>query len=170
MEGYCLFKNSIYVLLIETLDLNHETWEFLQLRTIWNLTKCSSLTDWIRIASCHYIELFLRIRMCWLKLIMKYWCKVFPFLNVYQNFVLFQKGSECSMCVSLQECNKLIKTPAKSILLTEKKAGISFFGYLFCSFLRLKAENSQPKVPAQRLAEHISWNNFDKVMTWSYAL
>lgn len=67
------------------------------------------------------------------------------------------------MCVSLQECNKLIKAPAKSILLTgknnnnnKKSWNFFFFGYLFCSFLRLKAENSQPKVPAQRLAEHIS--------------
>lgn len=103
---------------------------------------------------------------------MKHWCKVFPFLNVYQNFFLFQKSSECWMFVSLQECNKLIKTPAKSVLLTEKKkkAGISFFGYLFCSFLRLKAENSQPKVPAQRLAEHISWNNFGKVVTYGLSV
>lgn len=75
------------------------------------------------------------------------------------------------MYVILQECNKLIKTTAKSILLTEKKKSCNFsFGYLFCSVLRLKAENSQPKVPAQRLADHISWNNFDKVMTWSYGL
>lgn len=70
------------------------------------------------------------------------------------------------MCVSLQECNKLIKAPAKSVLLTgeeKKKKKLEFlfsffflFGYLFYSFLRLKAENSQPKVPAQRLAQHIS--------------
>lgn len=123
-------RKNIYALLMETWNINCETWEFLQLCTLWNMTKCSSLVDWIRIASRH-IELLSYIRMCLLNLIMKDWCKVFPFLNVYQNFFLFQKSSECWMCVSLQECNKLIKAPAKSILLTgknkKKKAGISFF-------------------------------------------
>lgn len=163
---------------METWNINCETREFLLLCTLRNMTKCSSLVDWIRIASRHYIELLSYIRMCLLNLVMKDWCKVFPFLNVYQIFFfLFQKSSECWMCVSLQECNKLIKAPAKSILLTgknnnnnKKSWNFFFFGYLFCSFLRLKAENSQPKVPAQRLAEHISWNNFGKIMTWSYGL
>lgn len=67
------------------------------------------------------------------------------------------------MCVSLQECSKLIKSQAKSNLLagkTKQKAGVAFYGHLFYSFLRLKAQNSQDKVPTQRLAEPLSWNNF----------
>lgn len=51
------------------------------------------------------------------------------------------------MCVSLPECNKLVIPEPR--LLTEKRSGISFFGHLFCSFLRLKAETSKDKVPAQ---------------------
>lgn len=70
-----------------------------------------------------------------LNLIMKYWCKVFPFLNVYQNFFLFQKSCECWMYVILQECNKLIKTTAKSILLTEKKKKKKQLEFLFWIFV-----------------------------------
>lgn len=33
------------------------------------------------------------------------------------------------------------------------------FGYLFCSSLRLNSQGSRDKVPAPRLAPHVSWNN-----------
>lgn len=39
---------------------------------------------------------------------------------------------------------------------------VSFFGYLFCSSLRLNSQSSRDKVPAPRLAPHVSWNNLDR--------
>lgn len=66
------------------------------------------------------------------------------------EFFLFQKSSECWMCVSLQECNKLIKTPAKSILLTEKKKlEFLFLDICFAAFYvlrqRIASLRCQPK-------------------------
>ncbi len=36
---------------------------------------------------------------------------------------------------------------------------VCLFGYLFCSSLRLNSQSSRDKVPAPRLAPHVSWNN-----------
>lgn len=36
---------------------------------------------------------------------------------------------------------------------------LCLFGYLFCSSLRLNSQSSRDKVPAPRLAPHVSWNN-----------
>lgn len=38
-------------------------------------------------------------------------------------------------------------------------ATLCLFGYLFCSSLRLNSQSSPDKVPASRLAPHVSWNN-----------
>ena len=36
---------------------------------------------------------------------------------------------------------------------------LCLFGYLFCSSPRLNSQSSRDKVPAPRLAPHVSWNN-----------